>query len=210
LHQDTALDVLGAGKQATNTTRGFTDNVASFEFYEFPYGIMKKRIYKNGMVDEHPLVFPNILRQANATQIRVPIDDTHTRIFFVRFYPGKNGGVGEHEEDPEVEYAKPYKIPPDALHPFTKYTMHETQAQDHMAWETQGPIADRTRERLATTDRGVIMLREIMKREMARVQQGLDPKGVIRDPNHEMIDTNVMESIKQMSRSRSPEARATA
>ena len=35
-------------------------------------------------------------------------------------------------------------------------------AQDHMAWETQGPIADRTTERLATTDRGVVMLRQVM------------------------------------------------
>ena len=49
------------------------------------------------------------------------------------------------------------------------------QAQDHMAWETQGPIADRTRERLTCSDRGVILLREVMMREMKRVQQGTTP-----------------------------------
>jgi 5,5'-dehydrodivanillate O-demethylase len=85
--------------------------------------------------------------------------------------------------------------------------MDEVQAQDHMAWETQGPVADRTSERLATSDRGVVMLREIMKREIRRVQDGLDPMGTIRDPKqHVMIDTKLMESIEQMSRSRAPRA----
>ena len=65
-----------------------------------------------------------------------------------------------------------------------------------MAWETQGPIADRTTERLATSDRGIVMLRELMNREMDRVEQGLDPKGVVRDPaENEMLDTRLAESL---------------
>ena len=85
--------------------------------------------------------------------------------------------------------------------------MDEVQAQDHMAWETQGPIADRTCERLSTSDRGVVMLREMLKREIERVQRGLDPKGIIRDPRQDvMIDTHLMESIAQMSQSRAPRA----
>ncbi|HWP58120.1 MAG TPA: Rieske 2Fe-2S domain-containing protein [Candidatus Acidoferrales bacterium] len=208
LHQETARD---AGRTAPSTTRGFTDDVESFDFYEVPYGIMKRRRYKNGMVDEHPLIFPNILRQGNATQIRVPIDDTHTKIFFVRFFPTADGSIVEEEGDPPVIYVKPYKNPPDAIHPFTKFRMDEVQAQDHMAWETQGPIADRTRERLATSDRGIVMLREIMKREMEKVRAGKDPMGIIRDPaRNGIIDTKVMESIAQMSQSRAPEARAVA
>ena len=47
----------------------------------------------------------------------------------------------------------PTKNPPDALHPYTKFRMDSVQPQDHMAWETQGPIADRTRERLTSSDR---------------------------------------------------------
>jgi 5,5'-dehydrodivanillate O-demethylase len=76
-----------------------------------------------------------------------------------------------------------------------------------MAWETQGPIADRTRERLATTDRGIIMLREIMFREMKKVRSGQDPIGVIRDPakNH-FIDTYLLESIAQIGNDRAPRA----
>jgi 5,5'-dehydrodivanillate O-demethylase len=182
-------------------------NTEKFDFYEVPYGIMKRRTYKNGMLDEHPLIFPNILRQGNATQIRVPIDDTHTKIYFIRFFPSEDGKVVEQQDEPAAEYVKPYKNPPDAIHPFTRFRMDEVQAQDHMAWETQGPIADRTSERLSTSDRGVVMLREILKREIERVQQGLDPKGIIRDTReHVMIDTHLMESIAQTTESRAPRA----
>ena len=203
LHQSTA----GRGRSITSTTRGLTDDVAQFDFYELPYGIMKRRTYQNGMIDEHPLIFPNILRQGNSSQIRVPMDDTHTKVYFIRFFPNEDGGVGETEEEPPAEYVKPYKNPPDAVHPYTRFRMDAVQAQDHMAWETQGPIADRTTERLATSDRGVVLLREIMKREIRRVQEGLDPVGTIRDPqDHVLIDTKLMESIAQMARSRGPRA----
>lgn len=42
------------------------------------------------------------------------------------------------------------------------------------------------------------MLRELMKREIAKVARGEDPIGVERDPNHAMIDTNVDDGVKQM------------
>jgi 5,5'-dehydrodivanillate O-demethylase oxygenase subunit len=182
----------------TSTTRGLTDSVASFEFEEVPYGIIKRRTYTNGLVDEHPLIFPNILRQGNATQIRVPIDDEHTKIFFVRFDPSEDGSIVEDEGAPPVEYVPSYKTPSAAIHPYTRFRMDEVQAQDHMAWETQGPIADRTNERLATADLGIVMYREMLKREIVRVQQGLDPKGVIRDPDHGLVDTKLTESIEEL------------
>jgi 5,5'-dehydrodivanillate O-demethylase len=40
-------------------------------------------VFKDGKIEEHPLLFPTVLRQANRTQIRVPIDDTHTWIVYV-------------------------------------------------------------------------------------------------------------------------------
>ena len=159
-----------------NVTRGFTDDVASFDFYEFEHGIMKHRVYTSGHADEHPLIFPNILRQANATQIRVPMDDTHTKIFFVRFFRNEDGRIEDREAEPEVEYIAPYKDPPDQIHPFTRFRLNEVQCQDHMAWETQGPIADRTTERLATSDRGVVMLRELMNREMTGSRREKTPR----------------------------------
>ncbi len=202
LHQETA----GRGRAVADSTRGLTDDVANFDFYEVSYGIMKRRTYKNGMIDEHPLIFPNILRQGNVGQIRVPMDDTHTKVYFVRFFPSEDGEIIENDEPP-AEYLAPYKNPPDALHPYTKFRMDCVQAQDHMAWETQGPIADRTRERLATTDRGIIMLREVMFREMKKLRAGQDPMGVIRDPGkNPFIDTHLLESIEQGVMDRAPYA----
>jgi 5,5'-dehydrodivanillate O-demethylase oxygenase subunit len=194
LHQDTAM----RGRTPVNTTRGFTDDIERFEFYEVPYGIMKRRYYKRGVVDEHPLIFPNILRQGDATQIRVPMDDTHTLSYFVHFIPGGNGG-GDGEEGPEVLYLPSFKDPPNGLHPFTHFRTDLVLAQDHMVWETPGPVAARTRERLATSDRGIVMLREIMMREIHKVEQGLDPIGVIRDSAEDvMIDTKLGESLEEM------------
>jgi 5,5'-dehydrodivanillate O-demethylase len=199
LHQETA----NRGRIPPNTTRGFTDDVKGFEFYESEIGIIKKREYADGHMDEHPLIFPNILRQGDATQIRVPIDDEHTKIFFVRFNPTEDGSIVEDEGILPVTHISSYKEPADKLHPYTKFDMlRDVQAQDHMAWETQGPIADRSVERLATTDRGVIMLRQMVRREIEKVQRGEDPKGTQRDPNHPMIDTKLTESLAEMSENR--------
>jgi LigXa C-terminal domain like len=69
-------------------------------------------------------------------------------------------------------------------------------AQDFMAWETQGPILDRTRERLAASDRGVVMYREMLKREIKKVEQNLEPMNVFRDPDHPIIDTKMDWSLE--------------
>lgn len=192
LHQE----YIGRGRQPVNTTRGYTDDVKENDFYVTPVGIMKKRTYINGQVDEHPLVFPNILRQGYSTQIRVPLDDTHTAHIHVMFEPSSDGSLVDEAEDPPVEYLAPYKDPPDAVHPFTRYNLRSVLAQDHMAWETQGPVADRTVEHLSYSDRGIALFRRIMKEQIERVERGEDPMGVVRDPNHPMIDTNIDESTK--------------
>ncbi len=185
-------------RKPENTTRGFLDDIEKFEFYETSYGIMKKRTYKNGVVDEHPLVFPTHLRTRGSMWLRTPIDDTHTIQIVLGFRLSEDGSEVE-EEDPPVEYLKPYKNPPDELHPFTKFDLNvpygQPLAQDVVMWETQGAVADRTKERLGTSDKGIVMLREIMVREMEKMEKGLDPLGVVRDPDHVMIDTNLIKSI---------------
>jgi len=187
LHQE----FIGRGKRPVNTTRGFIDDIASYDFIVVPYGIVKRRVYVNGQVDEHPLIFPTVLRQGNATQIRVPMDDTHFWHVLVHFEATPDGSdVPDHE--PAVQRARPHKDPPDALYPFARYTMHSVAAQDHMAWETQGPIANRANEHLSYSDRGVVLLRRLLLEQIERVEQGLDPMGVIRDPDHPVIDTNLL------------------
>jgi 5,5'-dehydrodivanillate O-demethylase len=191
LHQDMAA----LGRPITSTTRGFTEDVTSLDFYSTDLGIMKKRTYADGHVDEHPLIFPNILRQGNGIEIRSPLDDTHLWIFQVRFLPSENGEPLPEDAEPEVVSARPHKEPMGVRHPLTHHFMDGVDAQDYMGWETQGAIADRSTERLATTDRGVVMLRQMIRENIERVQRGEDPIGVIRDPNRGMIDTNLDHSL---------------
>ena len=64
-----------------------------------------------------------------------------------------------------------------------EFHMESFASQDHMAWETQGPIADRANEHLGEGDRGVIMYRKLLREQILAVQEGRDPVGVNRDPN---------------------------
>ena len=196
LHQD----AVGRRQRPINTTRGYTDDVASFEFYEVPYGIMKKRTYVNGFSDEHPLVFPNILRTLNGTEIRVPVDDTRTVIFQVDFDQTEDGSLVEEGDELPVVDPGPYKDPPDKLHPFTRIFLNTVPQQDQGMWETQGLIADRTVEHLAYSDRGIVMFRKLMFDQQKLVQQGLDPMGVERDPNHPMVDTKLQAVLDRLRR----------
>jgi 5,5'-dehydrodivanillate O-demethylase oxygenase subunit len=109
----------------------------------------------------------------------------------VIFLATPDGSEVDEPGDPPVEYIAPYKDPADGQHPYARYNLCSVLAQDHMAWETQGPVADRTAEHLASSDRGVVMLRRLVRDQIERVQQGLDPLGVQRDPDHPMIDTNL-------------------
>lgn len=189
LHQDQPAKSL----VPINTTRGFTDDVESFELYPTPYGIMKKRIYKSGMVDEHSFIWPTYL---TTSWLRTPIDDTHTMQLVVGGgYRAREGAELIELEDAIVEYLPPYKDPPDAIHPFTRFNFYapygQPIAQDHVMWETQGPIADRTQERLVSSDRGVLLLRELLRENIEKVLHGVDPAGVMRDPDHAPIDTTM-------------------
>ena len=198
LHQE----LIGRGRVPVSTTRGFTDDVESFEFYLTTYGIIKKRLYKNGLMDEHPIIFPNILRQGTGLQYRVPIDDTHTWHVHVRFEPNEDDSVVTGDAEPDVQYVPPYKDPADALHPYTRMRLDAVIAQDHMAWETQGPIANRSLENLSYSDRGIVLFRRVTGENIEKVQRGEDPLAVVRDPDHGIIDTKLAESLSDMNVSR--------
>ncbi len=126
-----------------------------------------------------PLVFPNILRipqgRDECIHWRVPIDDTSTRIFIVCFTPSPDGRKVEQPEDPPVEYQEQYL-------PDGEYDLTTFYGQDRMAWETQGPLYDRTQEHLGATDRGIILFRKLLAEQIRIVEQGGDPIALVRDP----------------------------
>lgn len=154
-------------------------------FDKFEYGIIKKRVLV-GQTEEnedwavgHPVVFPNILRVgdygAHSFQIRVPMDDTHTyHIWYTCFVPAP--GIEVPEDYPISLYEAPLKDNQG------NYVTDYIDGQDMMAWVTQGEIADRTNERLGTTDKGIIMYRQMLLEELAKIEKNEDPICVFRDP----------------------------
>jgi 5,5'-dehydrodivanillate O-demethylase len=146
---------------------------------------VKRRVVEGGSREDddwkigHPLVFPVSLRVGSGAQhrfqIRVPVDDTHTLHWWYTCWRAPAG----------------VRLPPQAAIPVYEvpwrdergeFLVDYVDGQDIMTWVTQGAIADRTREHLAPSDRGVVLLREILFEQLARVEQGLDPLGVVRDP----------------------------
>ena len=56
-----------------------------------------------------------------------------------------------------------------------------------MAWETQGPIFDRSKEHLGYSDRGIAMLRQLLLEQIAAVERGEDPMALVWDPEENEI-----------------------
>ena len=165
------------------------------EFIPFEFGIKKRRTSlpvgtaEAPLVDEHPLLFPTTLRHVapyedgkahrHNLQIRVPVDDTHTQVFRVNFVPS-NVEKSPAEVQVPFRYSQLKKGP-------REYDMRMVSAQDSMAWETQGVVTDRTQERLGVGDEGIILFRKMLKEQIEGVQNGLDPIGMVRDPQRNQI-----------------------
>ena len=139
---------------------------SKFNFDEFELGRVKRRLYQGQSETSedwtvgHPLVFPNVLLtgsdggdwKGHNYQIRVPIGDVSTRQFWYHAYvPPKNTGV-----DPKYFSQTPPAYEPCLTKADNSYNLELIDAQDIMAWVTQGAIADRTKENLGVSDRGIV------------------------------------------------------
>jgi 5,5'-dehydrodivanillate O-demethylase len=160
-------------------------------FDEFEYGIIKRRVLEGHTEEDddwkigHPVVFPTTLAIGNASpawheyrfQIRVPVDDTHTKHYwFGAFVLPEGASAPPHLLDRVHEYDTPI------FQPNGDFMLDSIHGQDIMAWVTQGAIADRSRESLGSTDRGITLYRRMLLRELKRMEDGHDPKNVVRDP----------------------------
>jgi 5,5'-dehydrodivanillate O-demethylase oxygenase subunit len=176
-------------------------------FEEFPFGIIKRRLLENQSEDSddwrvgHPLIFPNVLAGGSAGglwtqqifQIRVPMDDFHTMHFWYHAYiPPAEAQIPEHLLNNAPVYEPPVKDEAG------EYLLDYIHAQDIMAWVTQGPIADRTKEKLGASDRGIVMYRKMLKRELEKIERGEDPIGTLRDSARDHVITLPRERGKDM------------
>ena len=177
-------------QQGKSTKVAISARHEKIAFREFEHGITKHRLLAGHSEDSddwrigHPVVFPNTLSVGNgdetsryyAFQIRVPVDDTNTlHLWYTAYMPPKGETVSQHLLDKVHVYEVPYK---DAK---GEYILDNVDGQDMMAWITQGAIADRTLENLGASDNGIALYRRVLRREIKKVEEGVDPMFTFRD-----------------------------
>jgi nitrite reductase/ring-hydroxylating ferredoxin subunit len=108
--------------------------------------------------------------RAEGTVWGVPLDDTHTMRISFR-------SIGAHARD----------LPPEATEDKEQvversYPERQVAPGDYEAQVGQGPITIHALEHLASTDRGVIMFRRLLREDIRAVRDGHDPRGIFRAP----------------------------
>ncbi|MCC8402323.1 aromatic ring-hydroxylating dioxygenase subunit alpha [Paraburkholderia sp. MMS20-SJTN17] len=151
-------------------------------FEEFEHGFIYRRVTED--TDEsHPLwtagrvcLWPNGFFLGDHFEWRVPVDDENTLNVtwsYIRV---------PRESEPYVQESIPTWHAPVKDPRTGRWISSHVINQDIVAWCGQGRIADRTRENLAASDAGIVMVRRQYFRDMEAVAQGRDPKGVLREP----------------------------
>jgi 5,5'-dehydrodivanillate O-demethylase len=152
------------------------------DFSEFEYGFQYKRIRTD--TDEadrlwtvgRVCLWPNALFVGGHVEFRVPIDDDNTLSFCWHF------SRVPREREPYVQNSIPTWQGP-IIDPRTgRWITTHVMNQDFITWVGQGRVADRSKEYLGPSDRGIVMMRRRFLNDIEAVRQGKTPKAIIRDP----------------------------
>jgi 5,5'-dehydrodivanillate O-demethylase len=154
-----------------------------------PYGI-RAQYDVDGQGKVSHFVFPSSNRYFGARvgegsshnfHIRVPRDDESTITYGVRAYRAADGNTGVTTRGLSDKPRGVYARVDDGWWGIA------SNEQDRAAQESQGIIADRSREILGTSDAGVVMFRRMLRDAIAAVARGEDPPGVVRHNAERMI-----------------------
>lgn len=115
----------------------------------------------------------------------VPVDDAHTRMYSLLRVPLQEGLP---------------LMPPRARHAGKLWSeltdeQHQRMPGDAEAMVSQGPIASRNTEHLASSDRGVLMLRRLIGKAIDAVELGEDPIGVKRAGADDFVRTTAGNAV---------------
>jgi len=163
-------------------TGPYTPQHLKVDFSEFEHGFQYKRIRTD--TDEHdPLwtigrvcLWPAALFTGNHIEYRVPIDDENTLSVTWVFSRVPT------EREPYVQNSIPTWAGPIADPATGRWITSHIMNQDFVTWVGQGRIADRSKEYLAPSDRGIIMIRRRFLDDLEALREGREPKSVLRDP----------------------------
>jgi 5,5'-dehydrodivanillate O-demethylase len=159
--------------------RNYLDRVPTrYDFEVYEQGVMNVVIQDGVRRWARPSIFPNMNSFQTLFMYRVPMDDTHTLHLTYNTYALPDGEVAQQDRVPY------YKIPAsmdNELRPVWP-ELDNNGGQDIAAWAAQGELVDRSKERLGESDRGVILFRDLLQRQLSIVEDGGEPMNVIRDP----------------------------
>jgi len=138
-------------------------------------------------------IFPSHIRHSasrvgekprQVIRFRVPTDGSTTTTFWIDFYPHREG----QRVEPTLKTQGFKKSTPGVYQRAQDdWWGIDTHEQDRVAQESQGVIADRTKEHLASSDQGIILMRKMVRDSIDAVQQGKDSLGVIRDASENKL-----------------------
>ncbi len=139
---------------------------------KLPDGKTFRRISQAGVPTLRVIPSPRVGKYGRVESIGwiLPIDDHHFRIYVV-------GRVSE-----PGELAKMRSRQNGKLWEELSEEEHQRSPGDYEAMVSQGKVAKHSDEHLATTDRGLVMLRRYLQKQVEAVQRGEDPAGVSFDP----------------------------
>jgi phenylpropionate dioxygenase-like ring-hydroxylating dioxygenase large terminal subunit len=117
----------------------------------------------------------------------VPVDDTNTRVFrMVHIDKQNEWGAQKHAQ---LRFGQ---------HGGRPYKESQLRPGDYEAFVSQGALPDHSAEHLASSDRGVVMLRKLLKAGVRAVEEGKDPKGWLDESSTGVIPTYTQDTIMRI------------
>jgi 5,5'-dehydrodivanillate O-demethylase len=150
-------------------------------FDEFEWGFVYRRVMEGGSeADElwtigRTCLWPNCLFTGDHFEWRVPIDDENMLSvgWFYNAVPA--------EKRPFKQERIPYWYAPIRDERTGRWITSHVMNQDFVAWVGQDPLADRSKEHLGESDRGVIAVRRRFLDDIKVIADGGEPKALVRD-----------------------------
>jgi 5,5'-dehydrodivanillate O-demethylase len=170
------------GKRLAGSDGPYGPTHLRLDFEEFDYGFTYHRIKED--TDEHHenwtigrvFLWPNGFFLGEHFEWRVPIDDENTLSITWKYHRVPTDREPYKQEHIPTWYGPVYDEDGNWI---TSHVMN----QDFLAWAGQGRIADRTKEHLGLSDKGIVMIRRRFFDELKRTQAGEPAKAVLTDPS---------------------------
>ena len=170
------------GRQMFEDSPEAAPTTEKVDFEEFEHGFTYHRQRADLPLD-HPMwtvgrvcLWPNAVYLGDHCEWRVPIDDENTLSIAWLFNRVPS------EQEPFKQNSIPTWNGPIKDPETGRWISSHVMNQDFIAWVGQGTISDRSKEHLGKSDGGIKLIRKRFQSEINAIENGQDPKGVIRDP----------------------------